>query len=79
MAIWFERMDNGLMEWTVRTRDELLTLYATQPESTADAVIALQSAYFAIAQRLPDLERQVHQTSQNSHQPGSYALSVITN
>jgi len=32
---------------------------------------ALQDAYFAIAQRLPDLERQVHQTSQNSHQPPS--------
>ena len=52
MAIWVERMGNGLMEWTVRTRDELLTLYATQPESTADAVIALQSAYFTMAQRL---------------------------
>ena len=71
MAIWFERMGNGHMEWTVRTRDELLTLFATQPESTADAVIALQSAYLALAQRLPDLERQVHQTSQNSHQPPS--------
>ena len=59
------------MEWTLRTRDELLTLFATQPESTADAVIALQTAFFAIAQRLPDLERQVHQTSQNSHQPPS--------
>jgi len=59
------------MEWTLRTRDELLTLFATEPESTADAVLALQDAFIALAERLPELERQVNQTSQNSHQPPS--------
>jgi transposase len=59
------------MEWTLRTRDELLTLFATEPEPTADAVLALQEAFVALAERLPELERQVNQTSQNSHQPPS--------
>jgi len=60
-----------LMEWTLRTRDELLTLFATEPEPTADAVLALQEAFVALAERLPEWERQVNQTSQNSHQPPS--------
>ena len=29
----------------------------------------LQEAFVALAERLPELERQVNQTSQNSHQP----------
>jgi hypothetical protein len=58
-----------LMEWTLPTRNELLTVFATEPEPTADAVVALQEAFVALAERLPELERQVNQTSQNSHQP----------
>ncbi|MCL4520704.1 MAG: hypothetical protein M1415_03805 [Firmicutes bacterium] len=46
------------MEWTLRTRDELLTLFATEPEPTADAVLALQEALVALAERMRELDRQ---------------------
>ncbi len=57
-----------LMAWILRTRDELLTLFATEPEPTADAVLALQETLVALAERWPELE---HRVSQMSHQPPS--------
>lgn len=59
------------MTWTIRTHEELVTLCVTEPEPTANAVFALQSEFLARGERIAELERQVHQTSQNSHQPPS--------
>ena len=59
------------MEGTRWTRKELLILFATEPEPTADAVLALQEAFDATKRRIQDLERQIHQNSQNSHKPPS--------
>jgi len=55
------------MESPLRTRNELLTLFATEPESPTEAVLTLQDTFVALV----ELERQVNQTSQNSHPPPS--------